>query len=114
MTSHADRNVVIAGGGVAGVEAALALRALAQDRVRITMLDPSPFLSYRPLAVGVPFGGARAIRVELAAIAADRGFAVVADRVRGVDLARRTVTTQSGDVVAYDDLVLALGAEPKA
>ena len=33
-------DIVIAGGGVAGLEALLALRAMAGDRVRLTLIAP--------------------------------------------------------------------------
>ena len=53
----ADRrtDVFIAGGGVAGIEALLALRDLAGDRVRVTLASPSPEFTYKPLAVEEPF-----------------------------------------------------------
>ena len=40
MTAGVPLRVVIAGGGVAGLEATLALRALAADRVSVTILAP--------------------------------------------------------------------------
>jgi sulfide:quinone oxidoreductase len=48
--------VVIAGGGVAGLEAMLALRELAGDRVDIELLSPSDEFVYRPMLVAEPFG----------------------------------------------------------
>ena len=42
--------VVIAGGGFAALEAALALRALAGERIELTLLSPDPLLHYRPAA----------------------------------------------------------------
>jgi hypothetical protein len=47
-----QRHVLIAGGGVAALEAALALRALAEDRVRVELIAPEPRFWYRPLAAG--------------------------------------------------------------
>jgi NADPH-dependent 2,4-dienoyl-CoA reductase/sulfur reductase-like enzyme len=46
--------VLIAGGGVAALEAALALRALAEDRVTVEMLATEPQYCKRPLAVADP------------------------------------------------------------
>ena len=43
-------DVLIAGAGPAGLEAALALRDLAGERVRITLLAPEDELTYRPLS----------------------------------------------------------------
>jgi sulfide:quinone oxidoreductase len=41
-TLEVATRVLIAGGGVAALEAALALRALAEDRVRVELLAPEP------------------------------------------------------------------------
>ncbi len=48
--------VVVAGGGVAALEAALALRELAEERVEIELVGPEPHFWYRPLSVAEPFG----------------------------------------------------------
>ena len=48
--------MLIAGGGVAGVEALLALRALAEEGPAIELVSPDPDLAYRPLRVTEPFG----------------------------------------------------------
>ena len=47
--------VVIAGGGVAGLEALLALQDLAGDRASLTLVAPQPDFLYRPLLVEEPF-----------------------------------------------------------
>ena len=49
------RHVLVAGGGVAGLEALLALRHLAGDRVELSLLSPRADFSYRPMAVAEPF-----------------------------------------------------------
>ena len=49
-------DVLIAGGGVAALEGALALRELAGDRVRIKLLAPDSLFVYRPSRVKEPFG----------------------------------------------------------
>lgn len=107
-------NVVIAGGGVGGLEAALALRALAQDRVSVTMVAAERHFVYRPLSTGEPFGGASTVQAELAAVAADQGFALRHDRVGAVDLEGRRLATETGELLRFDSLVLALGARQKS
>ncbi len=97
------------GGGVAGLETVLALSAFAGPHA-ITLVTPESHFAYRPLAVATPFGGASVVRVELAAIAADRGFVVRSGRLAGVDLDGRTVALSDGATLAYDDLVVAVGA----
>ena len=44
-------DVIIAGGGVAGLEALLALHELAGPRVNVELLAPEHDFVYRPLAV---------------------------------------------------------------
>src|SRR5512146_2376179 len=46
--------VLIAGGGVAALEAALALRDLAGERLEVEIWAPSADFVYRPFAVGEP------------------------------------------------------------
>jgi sulfide:quinone oxidoreductase len=103
-------HVVIAGGGVAGLEALIALRALAGDRVRLTLLDPSEDFVYAPLSVGAPFAHRGAERRSLDKIA--REFD--AERVRG-SLARvhpgdHFVETGEGAELPYGVLLTAIGA----
>ena len=59
-------NVLIAGGGPAALEAALALHRLAGDQVATTLLAPESKLTYRPLSVLAPFaaGGAPTYPLE--------------------------------------------------
>lgn len=110
MSARGAHGVVIAGGGVAGLEALLALRALAGDRVALTLVSPDDHFSYRPLAVAEAFalGGVR--RTPLAAAARDVYATFVHAAVTGVDHAERAVSTSAGETIAYDSLLLALGA----
>src|SRR3954469_22939666 len=54
--------VLVAGGGVAGLEALLALRALAGARVRLSLLAPEPDFVYRPLQTAEPFSAGHVTR----------------------------------------------------
>jgi sulfide:quinone oxidoreductase len=110
--SHHVPHVVVAGGGVGALEGVLALRALAEGRARITLLAPERHFTYRPLAVGEPFGLDVPRRFPLARIAADQGVTLSRDALERVDPDAWTVHTQGGDAIAYDVLVLALGARP--
>jgi sulfide:quinone oxidoreductase len=100
----------VLGGGPAALEGALRLQRLAGDRVRITLLAPEPTFRYRPLAVAEPFGAGRVPSYRLADLAAERGFAFVLDAVVGVDLEAGEAYTQRGDTLAYDALLVAVGA----
>ena len=73
--------VLIAGGGVAALEALLALRALAGDRVAISLMSPEPELVYRPVTVAEAFGRAEAGTYQLADILADQHVSHIVDRL---------------------------------
>ncbi|MGP0035495.1 MAG: hypothetical protein ACLP4R_13070 [Solirubrobacteraceae bacterium] len=102
--------VVICGGGIAGVEGLLRLRRLAGDRVRLTLVSPDPDLVYRPVAVREPFAPSGVWRYPLARIAADVGARWVQDGLSSVDHANRMVHTEGGVALRYDALLLAVGA----
>jgi sulfide:quinone oxidoreductase len=104
--------VLVAGGGVAGIETLLAVQALAGDLVSLELLAPDRHFVHRPLAVTEPFGPERPQRIPLAAIAADRGIELHRDAVARVDTEARVVETQDRARLSYDVLVLALGARP--
>lgn len=106
------RRALVAGAGVGGLEAALALRALVGDHVRVDLLAPDRHFTYRPLAVGEPFGRRRTMQAELREIAAERGFGLIRDAIERVDPDARLAYTQDRQVLDYDYLVLSLGARP--
>jgi sulfide:quinone oxidoreductase len=114
MNSHTPSKppfqTLIAGGGVAGLEAALALRDLAGDRVDVTLLAPEPEFAYRPMRVREPFGYSVAKTYQVAEIAQDIGADFVQDAFKRLDAERSTVHTEQGAEIGYDALLLALGA----
>ena len=103
-------DVVVCGGGVAGVEAMLRLRRLADDRVRLTVVAPNTEFVYRPAAVGYSFALSPMRRYPLQRIAADVGARWVRDQLSSVDHPNRAVHTESGVALPYDALLLAIGA----
>src|SRR6266550_601496 len=103
-------SVLIAGAGVAGLEAALALQALAGDRVSVTLLAASSEFVYRPMTVREPFAYAAARRYSLENIARDVGAELVPDSLASVDAAQRVAHTGEGKALSYDAFILALGA----
>ncbi|HWB70447.1 MAG TPA: FAD-dependent oxidoreductase [Solirubrobacterales bacterium] len=103
--------VLIAGGGVAGLETALALREMAGDRVQIEICAPRRDFVYRPFAVGEPYGASHVMRYDLREIAASRGFAYTWSALQSVDGARRRATNTDHELRSYDYLVIAPGAK---
>jgi sulfide:quinone oxidoreductase len=106
--------VLIAGGGVAALEAALALRALAEDRVSVELLAPEPQFWYRPLAVAEPFGLGEVRRFELSELAAAAGATFAPGALTGVDAGGRQAQTSAGSSIPYGVLLVACGAGPTA
>jgi sulfide:quinone oxidoreductase len=105
--------VLIAGGGVAGVECLLALHDLTAEHLDITMVSDSRDLVEGSVVLGEPFGGETAQRVDLAALAHECGAWLVHGRLVSVDADARTVTLLEGPTLGYDVLVLAVGAAPR-
>src|SRR5215216_6465824 len=102
--------VLIVGGGVAALETMMALRDLAGDRVRVTLVAREPDFVYRAMAVAEPFGLGEARRYPLRRIVEDFGAELVQAGVTAVDARARRIMLRSGDTVTYDTLVLAPGA----
>ena len=108
----APLEVVIAGGGVAGLEALLALHELAGPRVRVQLLAPESEFVYRPLAVAEPFGLAHPARIDLAELAEQHGARYRRDAFAGLEADRHILHTESGRMMRFDALLLAIGAHP--
>jgi sulfide:quinone oxidoreductase len=110
QTGSTPFRVVIVGGGVAGLEAALALHELAAERVATTLLSPWPEFVDRPMRVLEPFAGSAARRYSLEEISRDIGFTLVTDAFKWLDPDRRQVHTEASATLDYDTLLLAPGA----
>jgi sulfide:quinone oxidoreductase len=104
--------VVIAGGGVGGLETLVALRGLAGDRVAPVLVAPEDAFELRALDVFEPFGFGARRHHPLGDIARELRAERHRDRLARVDAARREVRLRSGATIAYDVLVLAAGAVP--
>jgi len=103
-------HVVVAGGGIAGVEVLLALRTLTGNAFTLTLVSPAAQLRYRPFAVLEPFSERATRQYELDEICADLDVARHHDAIAAVDGAARELVTEGGERIAYDALVLATGA----
>jgi sulfide:quinone oxidoreductase len=106
---RSPHRVVIAGGGIAGLEALLALRALGGNRVELTLVSSQEDFVYRPMAVARPFGLGHAGHTPLSEACREAGATLKIAALQSVDPDARTISTSDGDV-EYDELVLALGA----
>jgi sulfide:quinone oxidoreductase len=102
--------VLIAGGGVAGLEAAFALREFAGDRVALSILAPTDEFVYRPMSVGEPFSSGSAEHYPLGELAEAAGATLVRDALVQVDGTNHLVRTAGGAELSYDALLVCLGA----
>jgi sulfide:quinone oxidoreductase len=110
IPTNRSRRVLIAGGGIAGLELLLALRAYAGPRAAITLLTADAELVPRPMTVAEPFGRGGAQSYAWTEIARDQAAALVVDRVVAIDTASQVVFTRGGSRLRYDILAVATGA----
>jgi sulfide:quinone oxidoreductase len=101
--------VLIAGGGVAGLEALLALHDLAGERARVTLVAPDPDFVYKPLLVEEPFDMGPPEQRALEPLARELGAEFVLDAVRSVSPDDHEVELGGGTRLGYDYLVVCLG-----
>jgi sulfide:quinone oxidoreductase len=110
-TASPDKHrVVIAGGGVAALEAMLALRQLAEERVELTLVAPDRVFTYRPLSVAEPFGLGSVVRFPLEELAAGCGATYEQASLALVSPNERSIYTSRSRSLEYDALLLAVGA----
>src|SRR3954453_16688705 len=102
--------VIVAGAGVAGLEALLTLADDAGDRAELTLLAPGDAFAERPLAVAEPFALGRPRRRALADVARAAGAALHSGAVAAVDDAAGCLTTHAGAALDFEALLLATGA----
>jgi sulfide:quinone oxidoreductase len=103
-------HILIAGGGVAAVEAVAALRAFAGSTPRITLLAPDTGLTTRAASVGAPFGFGAPGPLPFDAIRRHAPFDLHRGTLGSVDPEARQVVCADGERIGYDKLLVAVGA----
>ena len=103
------KRVVVAGGGIAGVEAAI---FAAQQGFETVLLSDRDFLFVYPLSIWIPVGKLEFSQacVPLKSIADANGFNVIIDRVVGLDRENNRVLLAQREPERYDYLILATGS----
>ncbi len=109
----AKSRVMIVGGGIAGVEAALALADLAGDRAQLSLVAPDADFVYKPLAVEEPFTQQPAARHELKPALDEIGVQLVQGAVSSVNPEARTVAVDQHADLPYDLLVVCVGGRAR-
>ncbi|MCW3000636.1 MAG: hypothetical protein JWN65_4185 [Solirubrobacterales bacterium] len=105
----ARRDVLIVGGGIAGVEALLALSDLGDQQLNLHLVAGHPSFVLRPQTLGEPWGGPP-LHVDLERLCRAFGVRFVTGTVTTVLADEHVVRTTAGDALAYDRLLLAPGA----
>ena len=104
-----SRRVVIIGGGVAGLEALLALHDLAGDRAELTLVAPGPDFLYKPMLVDEPFDLGPVEQHALAPLAEQLGAEFVQRTVTTIEPNEHTVELDDASSLEYDFLIVATG-----
>ena len=93
MSDASLHRVLVAGGGVAGLEAAFALHALGDGRLDVEVISPDAEFVYRPLAVVEAYRVGDVARFPLRTIVEAAGARLRPARVAAVDVDRNVVWT---------------------
>ena len=105
-----QKNVLIVGGGFAGVKAALDL-AKHNQHFKITLLSDTLSFNYHPTLYHTATGGSKQIsELPLSEILKDSEVDIILDHAEILDRTHRTIKTTKGTKYHYDILILALGA----
>jgi sulfide:quinone oxidoreductase len=113
MSTDRPLHVVIAGAGVAALEAALALRELAGDLVKVELVAPEREFRYRPLSVAEPYGYGEMRRFPLDRLVEAAGAELRNGSVSELDADAKEVTLAEGTTIGYDTLLVATGVSPR-
>jgi|SRR6476646_8205137 len=102
--------VLIVGGGVGALEAAIAIHDLAGEKASVEICAGRGDFVYRPFAVGEPYGASRVLRYDLERLAGLCGAEFRLENIAAIDPAGRCATGHDGAEIPYDYLVVACGS----
>ncbi|HVP02064.1 MAG TPA: FAD-dependent oxidoreductase [Solirubrobacteraceae bacterium] len=110
-SSSSAKRAVVLGSSFAGLTAALELRKHLDEPHEVVVLDPRDHFTFIPSLIWVPFGIRKRddVTFPLAPLYARKGIRFVNEAAARVDLEAHTVTTVSGEQIAYDRLLVATG-----
>ena len=104
------REVLIVGGGIAGIEALMALADLGDDRLTLRVVANHPSFVLRPQILGEPWGGPP-LHIDLGRLCRAFGADFTLGTVTAVDAAAREVRLAGGETLGYERLLVAPGAQ---
>src|SRR5687767_846200 len=111
MADRSDRSprIAVAGGGIAGLEAVLAIRDWMGDAVSIRLISPHQGFVYRPLAVAEPFALTPQFEIDLNGFSRDTAATFHHGAIASVDPRAKSVAID-GEKLDFDHLIVATGA----
>jgi sulfide:quinone oxidoreductase len=109
-TAEAPMRVVIAGAGAAGAEAALTLHRIAGAYVETTIVAPHARFVHFPAVALAPFASGASPHIALSELASFAGAKLHRGRLVAVDPESHVVDLGDGETLAYDALLIAVGA----
>lgn len=106
--------VLVVGGGVAALETAAALRALAGSRVEVTLVAPTTRFELPAMSVTAPFGDRPDAPASVPDLARRTACELRLGELDRVDPEQRAVQLRDGERLSYDVLVVCTGAVPRS
>ncbi len=106
-------HTVVLGGGIAGLEALMALADLAAGRTELTLVAPDPDFHLKPMVVEEPFTSEPAERRELAPMVEGLGAKLVRGAVAEVVPTPRAVELVDQSRLRYEFLVVCVGGRAR-
>jgi len=113
MPSSDPLSVVIAGGGIAALEAVMALHDLAGERVRPIIVAPEAEFELKPLRTAEPFSAGHVPSYPMSEIAERFGAELRQGALASVDAEAHAITLADGSQLDYDALIVATGARSR-
>ena len=103
------RDVLILGGGIAAVEAAIFYR---KEGFEVELISPRNYLFIYPISIWIPVGTNtfEKTSLPLVKLAYTHGFTFTMDTVMEISATNKTVTLQNGGIRKVQHLVIALGS----
>jgi sulfide:quinone oxidoreductase len=114
MAEISAPRTVILGGGIAAIEALLALADLAGERTDVTLVSPEPDFLYKPLTVEEPFTHQPAEQHELEPLVSGVGARFVRGAADAVDVGGHRVALADGTTHEYEFHVVCVGGHARA
>ncbi|MFT5659841.1 MAG: sulfide:quinone oxidoreductase [Sulfurimonas sp.] len=104
------KNILILGGGFAGIEAAIYLK---KQKFNVTLVSDRDYFYIYPTSIWVPTRESEFedVCIDLKELQAAHGFSLIIDPVSHISAKKNQITLESGKVIQdYDYLVVAMGA----